>query len=212
VSGLLTGTAYPELTGTHEIVSTSGFVSEIDFSGKKMLGLSGSKNHVSAAVYDMNDRKKALYTIDGSWSDSFTIRDEIAGREVETYDCSVEPATMRVAPLEQQDGWESRRVWSGTINALNNGQMQAAADEKSKIEEGQRAMRKQEESDGKAWQPIFFQKTNRDARFERLRSLKKKSEDLETGLWVYDARLAGSAKRPYHGDLTPFNTNSFGQD
>jgi hypothetical protein len=122
VSGLLTGVAYPELAGTYEIVSSNGFISEIDFSGKKMLGLSESKNHVSAAVYDMKDHKKALYTVEESWSDNFIIRDEIAGKDIETFDCTaVQPYLMKAAPIEQQDFWESGRAWKGTIDALNTG-------------------------------------------------------------------------------------------
>jgi len=211
VSGLLTGTAYPELSGTHEIVSTNGFVSEIDFSGKKFLGLGGSKNHVSAAVYDMKDRKKALYTIEGSWSDSFTIRDEIAGKDIETFDCTAaQPATLKTAPLELQDPWESRRAWKGTIDALNGGQMQAAANEKSKVEESQRAMRKEEKASGKVWQPIFFSRTDRDTRYVKLSALKREKESLETGFWVWDKEMAERARRPFHGDLKPDNTRARG--
>jgi hypothetical protein len=209
VSGLLTGTAYPELTGTYEIVSTSGLVSEIDFSGKRVLGLRGSKNHVSAAVYNMKDRKKALYTVEGSWSDKFTIRDEIAGKDIETFDCTAaQPAPIKTAPLEQQDPWESRRAWKGTIDALNDGQMQAAANEKLKIEEGQRAMRKEEEAGGKVWQPIFFSKTDHDARYEKLSALKQEKKSLETGLWVWDREMAERARRPFHGELTPANVQA----
>jgi len=206
VSGLLTGTAYPELSGTYEIVSTNGFVSEIDFSGKKMLGLSGSKNHVSAAVYSMQDRKRALYTVEGSWSDRFTIRDEVAGRDIETFDCKVaQPSPMKTIPLEQQDPWESGRAWRGTIDALNAGQMQAAADEKSKVEEGQRAMRRDEEDSGNVWQPLFFQKTEKDKRFERLSALKGKKERLETRLWVWNREMTRKVMSPFHGELRPDN-------
>lgn len=124
-----------------------------------MLGLGGSKNHVSAAVYSTNDRKKAFWTVEGSWSEKFTIRDEIAGKDVEIFDCTTaQPSSMKMAPVEQQDPWESRRAWKGTIDALEAGNMQGAADEKSKVEEGQRAMRKKEEASGKVWEPFFLRR------------------------------------------------------
>lgn len=206
VSGLITGTAYPELSGTYEIVSTNGFVSEIDFSGTKLLGLGGSRNHVSAAVYSMDDRKKALYTVKGSWSDSFIIRDEMTGKDIEFFDCTAaQPSPFKATPLEQQDPWESRRAWKGTIDALDAGQMQAAADQKSKLEQGQRVMRKEEEASGKVWKPVFFIKRDADTRYERLSSLSRKKKTPETGLWVWDIDMAEKARRPFHGELTPTN-------
>ncbi|QDS76290.1 hypothetical protein FKW77_001961 [Venturia effusa] len=203
VSGLLSGTAYPELSGTHEIVSTNGFVSEIDFSGKKMLGLGGSKNHVSASVFSAKDRKKVLWSVEGSWSERFTVRDEVAGH-AQVFDCTVaQPSPMKMLPLGQQDPWESRKAWKGTIDALDAGNMQLAADEKSKVEEGQRAMRKQESKCGKVWEPLFFRKTERDERFERLHALTHGKGVLNTDLWVWDESSAGRVTRPFHGELRP---------
>lgn len=207
VSGLLTGTAYPELIGTYEIVSTNGYVSEIDFSGKKMLGLGGSKNHVSAAVYSVEDRKKALWSVEGSWSETFTIRDEVAGKDVEVFDCTnAQPSPMKMAPVKQQDPWESRRAWKGTVDALEAGNMQLAADEKSKVEEGQRAMRKEEDASGKVWVPLFFKKTERDERFEKLNALTQEKSVLDTGLWVWDGEMAGRVRKPFRGELRPDNS------
>lgn len=208
VSGLFTGTAYPELTGKYEIVSTNGFVSEIDFSGKKMLGLAGSKNHVSAAVFDTKDRTKALWTVEGSWSGKFTIRDEVAGNDVEIFDCmTAQPSPMKIAPVEQQDPWESRRAWKGTTDALDAGNMQLAANEKGQVERGQRAMRKEEQASGEVWKQLFFRKTDRDERFEKLSSLTREKSVLGTGFWVWDGDLAGRVRRPFRGELRPDNSH-----
>lgn len=57
VTGILTGSPYPELQGSHSIVCSSGYVAEIDFSGKRMFGFAGDKNHVVATVYAPGDRK-----------------------------------------------------------------------------------------------------------------------------------------------------------
>ncbi len=63
VQGILTGSPYPELQGSYSIVSSSGYTAVIDFSGKRMLGLAGQKNHMHAAVYAPEDKthKEAIY-------------------------------------------------------------------------------------------------------------------------------------------------------
>lgn len=57
VTGILTGSPYPELQGSYSIVCSNGYVAEVDFSGKRMFGLAGDKNHVTAAVYPPQDKK-----------------------------------------------------------------------------------------------------------------------------------------------------------
>lgn len=208
VSGLLTGTAYPELTGTYDIVSSSGFVAEIDFSGKRLFGLGGKKNQFSAGLYRQDDtnRKDALYEVSGSWNDEFVIRDVANKRELETYSTNAQtPTELRVEPVQAQDPWESRRAWGGVIDALNHGDMQAASDAKSKVEEGQRAMRKRDEAEGRTWQPVFFVKTDRDDVFSRLSAVVKgqHDEDAACGFWRFNPQQLQNARKPYHGDLRP---------
>lgn len=57
VTGILTGSPYPELQGSYSIICSNGYVAEVDFSGKRMFGLAGDKNHVTAAVYPPQDKK-----------------------------------------------------------------------------------------------------------------------------------------------------------
>lgn len=66
VSGILTGTPYPELGGHYTIASSSGYISRIDFSGKKVLGFGGEKHHVHASVFEPNDDSKPIYEVNGS--------------------------------------------------------------------------------------------------------------------------------------------------
>jgi len=208
VSGLLTGTPYPELTGSYQIVSSTGFVAEVDFSGKRFLGLSGKKNQIHAALYRLDDdkRKSPLYEIEGAWNQEFTIRDMSSKTELETYNTNAQPPTaLKVAPMEQQDPWESRRAWAGVIDALNRGNMQATSDAKSKVEEAQRAMRKKEQSNGTSWQPKFFVKANQDDVFQRLAAPtgEQHQDDAIHGFWRFDNGQAESASRPFHGELVP---------
>lgn len=210
VQGLLTGTPYPELVGSYQIASSSGFVAEIDFSGKKLFGMSGKKNGLQASLYGPDDesRKKPLYTVEGTWNDKFTIRDETMGKDVETYDTSANPATpLEVADMEVQDEWESRKAWGDTIQSLNAGQMQAVSDAKSKVEQGQREMRRQEEQKGEKWEPVFFRSDSQDERFSKLGGIAGISaeEDAQYGFWKFDWDRADKARKPFHGSVKPSN-------
>jgi hypothetical protein len=211
VCGLITGSPYPEITGTYSIVSSSGYIADIDFSGKKLLGLTGTKNSFSASVYDTRDggKSKALYTAEGTWSEGFTIRDEQTGVEVEnyTYDTAHLPS-IQTDPLDQQDPWESQRAWHDTTTALNRGDMQGASDAKSKIEQGQRAMRAEEEQKGEKWQTIFFSNVQEDPVYTKLATGIDTGDDLarEFGFWKYNFKGRDLPSKPYRGDLIPENT------
>jgi hypothetical protein len=213
VSGLLTGTPYPEITGTYSIVSSRGFVADIDFSGKKLLGLAGKKNSFTASVYDSNGGGKddALYTAEGTWSEGFTIRDERSDAVVETYDYDTASLPrLQTEPLERQDPWESQQAWNDTTTALDKGDMQGAADAKSKIEEGQRAMRAEEEQRGETWKTIFFRNEREDPVYSKLAAGLNTGDDLskEFGFWKYNFRGEVLPSKPYRGDLTPSNTTT----
>lgn len=173
-----------------------------------MLGLSGTRNHVSAALYRPEDkkRKSPIYEIEGAWNDQFTIRDVESTQDLETYNTNADPPTqLQVAPIDEQDPWESRRAWSGVINALEQGNMQTTSDEKAKVEQAQRAMRKTEEANGTSWSTRFFYKASHDEVFERLATEAgdQHKEDAAHGFWKFDLEKLKSAKRPLHGDLLP---------
>lgn len=212
VQGLITGTPYPELTGTYHIVSSSGFVAEVDFSGKKLFGMSGRKNQVQAALYFSKDRlrNEPLYTITGAWNSEFTIRDETTGSDIETFDAaSQHPTSLEVADASIQDPWESRKAWSGTIQALHSGDMQAASDAKSKIERGQREMRREEEGKASVWDPVFFARERDDERYRQLAAVTGISDEEgnQHGFWRFSREKAERARKPYHGQLRPENSS-----
>ena len=174
--------------------------------------MSGTKNKLEAALYRVDDpEKRALYTAKGAWNDVFTITDAATDMEIETYNTNAEPgAPLRVAPLQEQDVWESRRAWRGVIDALNRGDMQATSDEKGKIENGQRAMRKREREQGakgeaEGWEATFFRKVEGDAVFDRLAKPVGAvlGKEKTVGVWKFDQDKADRATKPYRGDLTP---------
>ena len=204
VKGLFSGTPYPELHGTYHISASTGYISEIDFSGKGFL--SGKKHSLDATLYEVNDKKNPLYTVIGQWNDKFTIRDERNNTDIETVDVStLKPTPMTVDDLANQDPWESRKAWTHVIAALNRGDMQATVNEKSKVEEAQRELRKLEDAKGLKWQPLFFRNSDDDPVFQKLAEPVGVSlqSDKTVGVWKFDGEGAKNVKKPFHGNLGP---------
>jgi hypothetical protein len=204
IKGILSGTLYPELSGKYHIVSSSGFVAEIDFSGKGFL--SGKKNSVDAILYREENKNSPLFTVSGQWNDQIMIQEGDGGAEIETIDVrSLVLTPMLVDSLEEQDDWESRKAWAGVITALNRGDMQKTVDEKSKVEQAQRELRTLEESKGVKWEPLFFTNSTDDAVFERLKQPGQELHaDKTVGVWKFDIeRWEKGVEKPFHGTLRP---------
>lgn len=207
VKGVVTGSPYPELTDSYSIVSSSGLIADVDFSGKGLLGMTGKKNHFEATVHRVEDKKRkdVLFSGEGSWSDSFTFKDS-NGKEIESYDVTTASTTeFRTLPLDKQDPWESRRAWAGVINGIHTGDMQTIANNKTSLEEAQRALRKQSETREAAWTPLFFQNEKSNPKAERLLAMIGAPSDSQAtlGSWRFDPRKANTLERPWRGPLTP---------
>lgn len=208
IESLIYGTPYVELEKTTKIASSTGYVSKIDFSGKGWL--SGKKNTFSAVLYKESDgEKNPIYTADGQWSKTFTIRDARAKQDIEVFTISSMKTTpLTVAPLEEQDVWETRRAWHDVAQAIEGGDMEATSVAKTKIEVAQRELRKKEKEQGEDWERRFFKRVNEtdDHTFMRLATMLDLTHgngagiesDRTGGVWRFDASRAADAKPPYH--------------
>lgn len=205
IKGILSGRLYPELSGTYHIISSTGFVSEISFSGQGLF--SGIKNSFEAKIYHREDEAKTpVYIASGQWSGKFTIRDPNTATDIETYTPgSIPPAPLQVADLTDQDPWETRNAWKDVLTALDEGEMQRIVNEKTKLEEAQRAMRRKEVAQDIKWEPKFFSSATGDSLFDELASATgwQLHSERTKGVWRFDAEKAKQATKPYHGDLTP---------
>lgn len=206
VKGILSGVPYPELNTECSIVSSSGYTSHIKFSGKSMFGY-GSKHHFEARLFHNDSPKKALFTAEGVWNGNFAIKDE-TGKILEEVDVNSLPSTeITVEDLEEQDPWESRRAWQNVVKAERSGDMKGVARAKSKVEEGQRQMRKEEEARGETWNNIFFTKVESDPVFEELSKHDPSSYTVDPhgGIWKANREAVTNIEKPFHGDITPAN-------
>jgi hypothetical protein len=207
VKGLLSGTPYPELTGEYSLISSNGFVSHLKFTGKSFFG-GGQKNTLEAKLYHSKQPDEILYTVKGAWNGRLNFCDARSGEEVDTFDVNdLDSADIETEHLADQDPWESRKAWGEVISALHRGDMKRVASAKARIEEGQRAMRAEEEARGETWSTMFFERTNSDPVFDKLSALDPGSftVDRTSGFWKVNREAVKNTKRPFHGDLLPTN-------
>ncbi|KAH8899043.1 Oxysterol-binding protein [Thozetella sp. PMI_491] len=210
VKGFLSGRLYPEISGTYHIFSTSGFDSELKFSGEGLY--SGKRNSFEAKVYRRDDPLKTpIYEIEGQWSGKFTIKDSRTNEVLEVYDtddpCN-KPVPSRTADPEHQDSWESGRAWGKVLAALQDGRYGDAALEKSKVEKAQREMRAAEAKRGDKWQPLLFAPLpdgTEDELFSKLAVPNglKVEDDKTKGVWKIKEEVLKQLKAPFRGSLTP---------
>lgn len=117
-------------------------------------------------------------------------------------------------PLSEQDPWESRLAWRDVREALQKGDMQTAADAKSKLENGQREMRKLD-GDGKNWNRLFYDAGSVDEVADRLaREIGDTIDPKETvAAWKFRIKdwNEGKFQRPYRGGNLPDNSHRQGQ-
>lgn len=205
IESLIYGTPFVELEKSTKIASSSGYIAKIDYSGKGWL--SGKKNTFSASLYKASEgEKKPLYTVDGQWSDTFTIKN---ARTKEVVDCWVvkdnETTPLTLAPLEKQDLYESRRAWAEVADNIKKGDMDAVSGYKSRIENAQRELRRVEKEQGREWERRFFNRIDEkddDPLFQQVASSIDLAGCLEAdktgGIWRFDTTRAAGAEPPYH--------------
>ncbi|KAL4811654.1 hypothetical protein BDW67DRAFT_171514 [Aspergillus spinulosporus] len=203
VESLIYGNPFMELEKSTYIVSSTGYISKISYSGKGWV--SGKKNTFTASLYKESDgEKKPLYTVDGQWSNTFTIKDARTKKDVETVsvqDLQTTPLTL--PPIEEQDLYESRRAWSDVAANIETGNMDAVSAAKGKIENAQRELRKIEKAEGREWERRFFERIdeNQDPQFlelARKAGLTSLESDKTGGVWRFSPEKAANAKPPYH--------------
>ncbi|KAK0724465.1 hypothetical protein B0H67DRAFT_568013 [Lasiosphaeris hirsuta] len=209
VRGFLSGCMYPEITGAYSMLSSSGYVTEMKFWGEGMIR--GKRNSFEAKIYRKDDpEQQSIYEVAGCWSEGWTVKDSRTGEVLEVYEVDAPenaPAPMDIAPVEEQDPWESRRAWAGVLGGMENGDMRTVLAEKTRVEQAQRQMRAREAAEGDKWQPLLFRSRDgeeHDVFYGLAEGTKWRLWDEKTkGVWRIDDSRATAAQRPFRGELTP---------
>lgn len=95
---------------------------------------------------------------------------------------------MTIPPIDQQGPLETRRAWSKVAAAIEKGDYEITGQEKSKIENEQREMRKKEKDEGREWLRRYFTKMEVDPKFQTLAEKAGVAAEPEKtgGMWVFD--------------------------
>ncbi|RCH83670.1 hypothetical protein CU098_001154 [Rhizopus stolonifer] len=191
--GVLFGTMTLELGDASSVrCVSSDLICEMDFQTKGFF--SGQCNSVVGKI-KRESTQEILYEVSGQWSGELFIKKYTAEKSSSTIggllslrsstnspekkpDVLVDVSDHAVCPLlvaENQEEKESRRLWAGLTEGIMEKNMDKATDEKFKVEDRERALRKERETNKIKWQPRFFDVIDGD-------NYKFKSMDKYTGL------------------------------
>ncbi|KAG0033430.1 hypothetical protein BGZ81_008516 [Podila clonocystis] len=143
--GILFGTMLMELGDVASVrCAKLDLVCSLEFKVKGFF--SGSYNGIVGKIKRISTGE-TLYEISGKWSDEIIIKKGLK-KEV-FFDAKTAVICPKIiAPEEKQEENESRRLWSKLTAALKVNNQDLATIEKSKIEDAQRAKRKEGEAKG----------------------------------------------------------------
>jgi len=97
--------------------------------------------------------------VSGKWSGVMEYKNSKTGEKRVLFDVQKDGdkvAPKWVAPEEEQEPNESRRLWSKLTQAILAKDMDAATEAKTEVEESQRELARQREEKGENWTPRFF--------------------------------------------------------
>ncbi|KAG0171437.1 hypothetical protein DFQ28_002702 [Apophysomyces sp. BC1034] len=165
--GILFGTMTLELgdSSTVRCVS-SDLTCELEFKTKGFF--SGQWNSVFGKI-KKESTQEVLCEITGQWSNELHIKDCKTSKKDLLFDVkasSIFPKT--VAPENDQEDYESKRLWSKVTTAIRNRDQDAATQEKTTIEDTQRHNTRLREEEGIDWHPRYFDEDNDDYKFKGL--------------------------------------------
>ncbi|KAI8386860.1 hypothetical protein BD560DRAFT_321387 [Blakeslea trispora] len=115
---------------------------------------SGQCNSVVGKI-KRESTQEILYEISGQWSGELLIKKY----KKEKSEVLVDVTQHQICPLlvsENQEEKESRRLWAGLTEGIMEKNMDKATDEKFKVEDRERALRKEREANNIQWEPRFF--------------------------------------------------------
>lgn len=167
--GILMGTLSLELGGKVEIrCDKTGYTTELEFKLKPFLG---GNDYSNLVVGKIKLGKETLATIEGHWDSEIIIKDKKLGSQNVLWQVSSEVKGKRLkrytVPLENQEEFESERLWLKVSNAITRGDQVAATEEKTILEDIQRRAAAERRVKVQTWLPRLF------------------IQDLMTGEWIY---------------------------
>uniref|UniRef100_A0A336KJY0 Oxysterol-binding protein n=1 Tax=Culicoides sonorensis TaxID=179676 RepID=A0A336KJY0_CULSO len=177
--GILMGTLSMELGGKITIdCENTGYKTELEFKLKPFIGGSEYTNLVTGKI---KLGKETLASINGHWDSTIFIKEN--GQESILFEPTPEIRAKRLkrytVPMESQGNFESERLWQLVTAAIDRDDQVGATEEKTALEEAQRAAAKERKATCSEWVSQHF------------------TQDIVTGHWHYK-----------YADLRPWDPNN----
>ncbi|KAL3841612.1 hypothetical protein ACJMK2_019727 [Sinanodonta woodiana] len=157
--GILIGTLTMEMGGKVSInCPKTGYRCELDFKLKPFLGIGEASNKIAGKFKVGSD---TLATLEGYWDNEVYFKDKMTGESSQFWCPNAEVKARRLkrytVPIEIQNDNESERLWKNLSDAIINGDMQKATQEKYVLEERQRQEAKERIIKMVQWVPKLFE-------------------------------------------------------
>lgn len=151
--GIIVGTLLMELCGNVTIsCQQTQCKAEIEFKEKGFF--TGEYNVVNGKI---KSKKDVLYTLQGKWDGKIDITNTKAKKTEVLWDSKDAKRVPKVVkPLDQQEEFESQKLWINVTNAIKKRDQKEATAEKTKLEDAQRKATKERAEE---WAPRLFRKT-----------------------------------------------------
>lgn len=153
--GILFGKMVIELGDTCVVKNERhGLVCDLEFKTKGFF--SGTYNAIAGRVRRGNTE---IGEVSGRWSHIMDFKSAKNGPKRVLFDTPKDGqniAPKYVAPEEEQEPYESRRLWQKLTQAIEARDMEAATEAKSAVEDAQRELRRRREERGEMFSPRYF--------------------------------------------------------
>nr|XP_034838979.1 oxysterol-binding protein-related protein 8 isoform X2 [Maniola hyperantus] len=152
--GIVIGTLSMELGGkVHVMCQETGYQADVEFKLRSFLGGADQTNAISGRI---KKGKDTIAFVEGYWDGKIDIKDKRTGEETNLLDVAIlkEHRLPRyLVKLDKQQEWESQRLWIKVSEAIHNEDQIVATEQKTVIEEAQRARARNLVS---PWMPRLF--------------------------------------------------------
>ncbi|XP_065183237.1 oxysterol-binding protein-related protein 9-like [Sycon ciliatum] len=132
---------------------TTGYSAAIDFHCKPFYG--GKRDRLTAELSHVSN-KKPFMTLEGLWNATIDYKTPSGESGVFVDTKRMDIIKKLVRPLEDQDEFESRRLWDNVTQNLLTDNIEAATEFKAKLEERQRREAKERKEQGVEWVHKLF--------------------------------------------------------
>ncbi|KAG9299629.1 hypothetical protein G9A89_020800 [Geosiphon pyriformis] len=169
----------------------------------------GSYNSIQGKI-KRESTGETLYEISGKWSDILYIKDVKTGNKEVLFNAHEAKIHQKiVAPEEEQEENESRRLWSKVTSALIARNLDLATQEKTLIESNQRNESKSREAEGIDWRPRYFLCENDHYKFKQT-SLSKDPKVAKQQIESFI--FAANSPPGFHSPNGPYQHNHTNED